>query len=154
MNASQCDIHRAQSTASAASQCQSDCVKVLGELWGIWEAATKQELCQRRGRVINCSDYYREFLQSVYNSVGSRGFWGKRKWRGWTYPTLNLTYTSTLKFLNVKIMGQQCDNNEISLYFSIDSAFPALYGERRALNLSWPFQWRTSLSWHTVHTEE
>lgn len=51
--------------------------RFLGELWGIWEAAIKPELCHRRGGVINCSDYYREFLQSitasVYKASGGRG---------------------------------------------------------------------------------
>lgn len=69
LKASQCDAGGAQSAVTAASPCQSDCVEVLGELWGIWEAAIKPELCHRRGGVINCGDYYREFL-GVYNSCG------------------------------------------------------------------------------------
>lgn len=69
LKASQCDTGGAQSAVTAASRCQSDCVEVLGELRGIWEAAIKPELCHRRGGVINCGDYYREFL-GVYNSCG------------------------------------------------------------------------------------
>lgn len=36
-----------QRAATAASQRHSDGVEVLGELWGIWEATVKPELCHR-----------------------------------------------------------------------------------------------------------
>lgn len=154
LKASQCDAGGAQSAVTAASPCQSDCVEVLGELWGIWEAAIKPELCHRRGGVINCGDYYREFL-GVYNSCGFLEEEEVKRSHLTRGGNIFQSYISTWK--RVCVCVPECITTSPCMWewllADAGSDFPPANAESSSLNLSWTSIWWISFSRLHLHTE-
>lgn len=154
LKASQCDAGGAESAVTAASPCQSDCVEVLGELWGIWEAAIKPELCHRRGGVINCGDYYREFL-GVYNSCGFLEEEEVKRSHLTRGGNIFQSYISTWK--RVCVCVPECITTSPCMWewllTDAGSDFPPANAESSSLNLSWTSIWWISFSRLHLHTE-